>query len=167
MMRLLLAVIHLPGLVAGWLWVLLFYPWAAHKLRIGTLDDEPLMLMASWRPWAARIWKYTTTIGRGMVGQPGELSVRLIRHEAVHVRQSVDRSALALVVGAVVWAATGDLVLGLALWATGWAWQLPNFVTAAARWGVSRAYRDSEHEKSAYAQSDPWPGGGSWAERKP
>jgi len=36
----------------------------------------------------------------------------------------------------------------------------------ATRYGVKNAYRDSEHERSAYAQTDTWPDGSSWWERR-
>ncbi len=176
-MRLLLALtVHLPALVAGWLFVLIFYGWATQDLKLGKLMDEPLMLTSTWRNWVVkrrgksgwRFWKYTTTIGRGWIKQPGRDSdVRLKRHEETHVRQGADLSFLALVLGAVTIYFTGDWKLGIALWCTGWAWQLPNFVTAAMRYGLSNGYRYSGHEVEAYALTNiivPADAGMSWAQ---
>ena len=89
---------------------------------------------------------------------------RIQHHEHVHVRQVEDRMLLSLGVGLVVAFTTGDWWLGLALWASGGAWQIPNFVTAVLRYGLKGVYLGTEHELSAYAQTDARTGGKSWLE---
>lgn len=47
---------------------------------------------ATWRPWVARRWKYSTTLGLSVIYNPKHLEnptdrERLQRHESVHVRQ--------------------------------------------------------------------------------
>lgn len=162
-MRYLLAVLHLGGWIAGWLFVLLFAGWATRDLAIETVDDEPLIAVSTWREWVSKVWRYSTTIGRGIIFQPHARTDRRIRrHEATHVRQSVDRSVLAFLVG--VGLGISSPAAGLAFWLSGWLWQLPNFLTAAMRFGIRNAYRDSEHERSAYAQTDLGLDGNSWAD---
>jgi hypothetical protein len=151
-------------IVIGYGWVLLMGAiYAAHKLRW----ERTGVLTAQWRPWAAARWRYSTTLGRGIIYWPGaraeigEKVTRIQEHEHVHVRQVEDLMLLSFLVGLVVGLVTGNWWLGFALWASGGVWQLPNFVTASLRHGVKNAYRVSEHERSAYAQTDAR-GTGSW-----
>lgn len=142
--------------IVGWGWVLLFtVVYAAHNWRM----EEYGILTAEWRPWATRIWRYSTTLGRGIIYQPGLRRADpkaplgyTERHERVHVNQVEDLMVLGLVLGIVVVIGTGDWIMGLALWFCAGAWQLPNFLTAWMRGGD--IYRDSEHERSAYSQVD-------------
>jgi hypothetical protein len=160
----------------GYLWVLLLWPWAVHRLRW----DSPALLTAVWKDWVVKggYWKFSTTISRGMVFQPlsrRHTSVaaltRTEEHERVHVRQSEDLTFVALIVGLVVWAISGSLGLGLGLWLSGPFWQVPFFVTALLRhyypkpegdswWThifLNVMYRQSSHERDAYSQTDGWP----------
>ncbi len=165
-MRYVLAFFHLGGLLFGWLFVLVMFAIGAAKdLRVETVDGEPLLLCGTWREWSNRIYGYSLTIGRGIVWRPEHVEDRrLRRHESTHVRQSVDRSVLAFLLGAGT-AIAGAPVAGLALWLSGWLWQIPNFATAAMRFGFRNAYRDSEHERSAYAQTDETDGK-AWHDRR-
>jgi hypothetical protein len=135
---------------------------------------EPgFVLTAQWRPWVGRVWRYSTTVGRGIVYHPDhrdpdpiKLDTRLEQHERVHVRQVEDRMALAFFVGLAIGLTHGLWWTALIIWWSGGAWQLPNFITAGLRFGWKHAYEDSEHERSAYAQTDmlgAW-GYGSWWE---
>jgi len=185
----LLLIAHLHGWIIGWLYVLLFYGWATSwRLRIMDLDGEPFILTNEFRQWVVKKrgesgwswWKWTTTIGRGSLGQPGAFNdQRIIRHEAVHIRQGVDASAKGLVLATIEVMTVGDWWLAWALWGSSWAWQLINFVTALLRhyrerppfvgwaqhWLVNVMYYESEHERSSYGQTDPHPQGGcSWVE---
>lgn len=146
------------AITVGWGWVtLMAIVGAAEEVRL----EEHGVLTATWRPWAASLWRFSTTIGRGIVFQAAcrrkftfENMGRIELHERVHVRQVEDLMLLSLIVGVVVFASTGNWLLGLALWWSGGAWQLPNFLTAAMRHGIGQAYRRSEHELSAYSQTD-------------
>lgn len=107
-------------------------------------------LTAEWRPWAAKLWRFSTTIGFGKIFQPGARdSATIVQHEEIHSRQIEDLMLLSLVVGSV--AACWDWRLGLGVYLSGGVWQLPNFIAAWLR--GERPYRDSEHERSAYAQA--------------
>jgi hypothetical protein len=105
--------------------------------------SKPLAVARNW-------WKYSTTLSRGMVLQPG-ISERVLKHERVHVRQVEDLLVLALTLSLVAATTTWN-PWWLLLWPSGVVWQLPNFLTAILRGG--HPYRDSEHERSAYAQTD-------------
>ena len=85
-------------------------------------------------------------------------------HEFVHVRQTEDLMAISFLVGVVVAAVTGNWILSLALWTAGGAFQAVWFVTAGLRygWTLDGVYKQSEHERSAYAQTDRWMTGRSW-----
>lgn len=131
----------------GWLFpLLMLMTGAAHRLHF--LDNA--VLAAYWRPWVTKFWKYSTTFSRGMVLQPC-VSPRTLRHELVHVRQAEDGVLLALVIGILVSLVELDPWWAL-MWPSGIAWQLPNFLGALLRKG--HLYRDTEHERSAYAQTD-------------
>lgn len=154
-------------LTVGWGWVLL-----ARVLGIATdLRWEGLgVLTAVWRPWVTKLWTFSTTLGRGIIyvptrrAQPGWPWTRIQHHEHVHVRQVEDLMLLSLCVGTCVALASGSWLAGLAIWWSGGAWQLPNFVAALLRGGSP--YRDAEHERSAYAQTDDLAGGGMWLDRR-
>ena len=144
----------------GYLFPLLMVAvFAAKDLRF----VENAVLAATWRPWVTRFWKYSTTLARGMVFHPLAGS-RTVAHELVHVNQQEDRVLLALVIS-IVWAICDgngleSWALHLAVWSSGVLWQVPNFLTAVLRGG--HVYRDAEHERSAYAQTDDRNFEGSW-----
>jgi len=156
--------VHIPGILLGYLWVLVLLPWACEKPKF----EFPAILTAEWRDWVKDKWKYSTTLSRGIVFQPHIRkfkSHRVKRHERVHVRQTEDLTFLSLLVGLVVGIYTGDWWLAGALWFSGPAWQLPFFVTALrflkpkpanVSWfkhiAVNTMYYESEHERSARGQ---------------
>jgi hypothetical protein len=166
-MRWLLFAVTLPWtLTIGWGWVLLMTAIFACK----TLRFEPTgVLTAVWRPWAAKVWKYSTTLGTGIIYQPevrayqGKPWTPTQEHEHVHVRQVQDQMLLALVVGTAVLLTVGfttgrwdvGAITGAILWWSGGLWQVTNFITAGLRhgWNLRGVYRGSEHELSAYAQT--------------
>lgn len=157
------------ALTVAWPWVLLL--WAIRAVTL--LEwEEGGVLTAELRPWAAKIWRYSTTLGRGIIYQPdcraprGVPTTRIQRHERVHVRQTEDLMMLSFVVGLVVALCTGAWWLWPVLWWSGGMWQLPNFITAMLRGG--NAYRDSEHERAAYGETDLHDESGrSWADDHP
>jgi hypothetical protein len=155
-------------LTIGYGWILLMRLGAAHKLRW----EKTAVLTAEWKPWVVKRWHYSTTLGRGIIYQPGLRAdpgtayTRIQEHEHVHVRQIEDLMLLSFVLGLVLGLFTHDWLLGLIVWTSGGMWQLPGFVTAVLRGG--NIYRDSEHELSAYAQSDldlDGPDGKSWLDK--
>lgn len=166
----------------GALSIVLFIGHRARWEGVGILSLE-------FREWFARgrddkgPWRYSTTIGRTIWWQPHhrdagnteaqELDERLERHEREHIWQIEDMMLLSFVIGLVV--AIGHWIEGrtcegfcwwFGLWTSGGLWQLPNFMTAALRFGWKNAYRDSSHERHAYAATDHWPNGESWYEAR-
>jgi hypothetical protein len=100
---------------------------------------EPgLVLTAQWRPWMDRKWKYSTTIGRGIIykpdrrDEPDKINTTLERHERKHIWQQEDMCFLATLIGGSV-AATGEWIIGLIVWASAILWLAVNFITAGLR----------------------------------
>lgn len=104
-------------------------------------------------------------------GDLDEVDTRIEKHERVHTFQLQDMMVLSLVLGLIDLAVTGDPWYALAKWWAGGLFQLPNFLTSVLRHGAKahrvddlrkswlkrlkeNAYRQSEHERSAYAQTD-------------
>lgn len=166
----------------GWLWPL-FCECITASAGI-TLKGG--IMQTVWRPWVIKprrwlavirwpfgqkgihngvemrsLWKYSTTLAAGMVLQPGA-SERTMKHEGVHVRQCRGLVLLGLVLGIVVALDTGDWWWLPKLWLPGGLalYKLPNFLVPLLEGG--HVYRDSEHERSAYAQTDTREGGSSW-----
>lgn len=175
----------------GWLYVVLCCTFFFADFKTLRWEGDGMLVTAEWRAWFAKIYRYSTTLGRGIVFYPGArdakdaLDDRVERHERVHVWQMEDISLRFLLVGLCVTACTGDWVLGLCLWLSAPIWMITNYGTALLRFShnaewpkegkwykkplsflrhlfVDIAYRDSEHERSAYAQTAMWPGGESW-----
>ena len=154
-------------LLVGYGWVLLMVCIGAAKAP--KFDVGYGILTAEWRSWAAKTWKFSTTLGRGIIYSPGARddmfgpSNRTECHEIVHVRQVEDLMCLSLLVGIIVWVITSNWLLGLLIWFSGGLWMGLGYVTAALRYGIKNMYRDSEYELSAYAQTDIRPGSShSW-----
>jgi hypothetical protein len=176
-----------PWALVGWLWCVL-----ACLLQFADLKklrfDGPGVLTSEWKPWFAKVYRYSTTIGRAIIFYPGSKE-RVRRHEQTHLDQVEDLMLLSFLVGLVVALTTGNWLLGFLLWFSGGAWQVPNFLMAMLRYGhhlkwpadgsffgklkqvlsdlfIGIAYRDSEHERSAYAQTDVGPDGLSWDDKR-
>jgi hypothetical protein len=181
------------GVIVGWGWLgLLFCIGAVRDFRW----EPTLVLTAVFRDWVATprtlwwspkvndvkqpipLWHYSTTLCRAIAYQPnarakaGEPMTRTQQHEHVHVRQSEDRMLWMFFVGLVVLLLVGPLTgnwwlafgLFFGLWFSGGFSQLANMLTAIMRGGDG--YRTAEHERSAYAQTDPWGSlGDSWLDR--
>jgi hypothetical protein len=151
-----LATLCAPAVLFGYFYVLLFTVlFAAHRWHF---DTEYLTLNAVWRPWVTKFWKYSTALSHGVIYHPNSAGSEQTRqHELVHVRQSQDLTLLALTVAIVAAGLTAleaqpwEVFLGI--WVSGVLWKLPNFLTAVLRGG--HIYRDTEHERSAFAQTDP------------
>lgn len=160
-----------------WTWEAVWAPWVVKqrtwlaKWPLGRKSQDE-----EGQP-TGNFWKYGTTLAYGIIYAPSavaegdttEADTRYERHEDVHVRQGQDEVVLSFIVGLA--AAIGFWALGhpaagfgwwLGLWCSGVLWRLPNMLTAVLRGG--HAYRDAEHERSAYAQTDRWSDGKSWIE---
>lgn len=153
-----LNVLALPSVLVGYLFVLLLCLfWIAEwkTLRF----QEGGVLVARTREWAAKYWRFSTTIGNGILYHPNHYTgefrplVRIERHEMVHVRQFQDDCVRFLVASVALVFVTTNLWFFL-VWPFGMLAMLPNFLTALLRYGKYGLYYDSEHERSAYAQTD-------------
>lgn len=146
--RIIVAVVSAPALVFGMLALaLLGLLGAVGCLRVG--QSGAYAIDATWRPWVARWWRYSTTIGLTVIYHPEHVGFgRIERHEAVHVRQHQDHGFLgaALALAVVWWSWEAALVL----WCASPLFSAPCWLTAWLRGGD--AYRDAEHERSAYGQ---------------
>lgn len=135
------------------------------------------ILTTEWRPWFAKHYPYSLTLGRTMIFFPGaQEQSHILEHEAIHVAQVEDLMLLSLLVGVMTAVCTGDALFGFVLWTSGGMWQVPNYFMAMLRYGhllswptegtfgdklkklmrdlfVNTAYANSEHERSAYAQT--------------
>lgn len=177
-----------PWSLVGWLWCV-----GACLLQLAQLKklrfEGAGVLTSEWRPWFARIWRFSTTVGRSTIYFPGSRHPKTERHEQIHLDQVEDLMLLSFLVGLAVIVCTGNVLLGFLLWSSGGLWQLPNFLMALLRYGhnvkwppegsfftrlknflrdlfLEVAYRDSEHERSAYAQTDLGSDGLSWDDRR-
>lgn len=162
--------------LVSWPLVLFFSLFAAEHLRL----ERNGLLTAIWRIWVysprngkRALWRYSTTIGRGIIFQPNQrrpLKSQALtpteRHEMVHVRQHEDCMVLSFVVGLSVAISIGVVLdqwpfgalLGGALWTSGGLWQLPNFVASVLRYGPNAEgfYWSTEHERAARSQTEYW-----------
>lgn len=169
-MRWVLFVLSLPSVVIGWLWVvLMMVVWAARAPKL----EKDGVLTAEWRPWVKEKlkWKWSTTVGRAIIYQqaaraphtaPWQTSTE--DHELVHIAQFEDECVKSLVVALAVGVVTGNWILAAILWVSGVAWMALNFLGGMLRhkaFGLE-AYRQSEHERSARAQTRRWCEGKSW-----
>ena len=150
--------ISLPGVVVGYAWLLLLCLLFVAEWR-SLMFQGAGVLVARTHPKAARFWGFSTTVGRAILYHPHvydgtrELEGRVERHEFVHVRQFEDDQLRSLLTALVIWFATGS-AWSLVLWPAGLLAMVPNFLTAFLRFGRKGLYRDAEHERSAYAQTD-------------
>lgn len=157
--RIPLAILSAPSLVFGLISLaVLGLVGAVSCLRVG--GSGAWSIDATWRPWVARRWRYSTTLGLSVIYHPEHLGHQEVeRHEAVHVRQHQDHAFLGAILGlAVVW---WSWEAALLLWCASPFFSAPCWLTAWLRGGDP--YRDAEHERSAYGQvasgwDQPWQG---------
>ena len=154
----------LPLVLQGWIVAALafcFGIWGRARFAQG-------ILVCEWRPWFAARWPFVTTIAYAMGARAGGPLYATWSHEIVHVRQSEDLVLTALIIGGIV--AIWQPWLGLGIYLSGGPlWQLPGFLSALPRYrrlgkslglkGWETMYYGSEHERSAYAQTQVgrWP----------
>lgn len=158
-----LFVFTLPAAVLSWLLGLASIIFGlAYQPRF----EQGAVLTLQWRKRVDDLWPYSTTLCRtvwyGAARRTAHpLDEPVERHETVHIRQWEDCMVLSFLVGlgtAVgLWALGGPVSQSVGLWLTLWVsgalWMVPNFLTAVMRFGFKGIYRDSEHERSAYAQT--------------
>jgi hypothetical protein len=156
----------LPAVVLGHLFVLLLC--LLFIAEWGSLRYQGAgVLTAKTRKRAAKLWGFSTTIGRGILYHPiaydetAGIDNRTERHEFVHIRQYEDECAWGFFGGlfcALLLLGAGlDAGQFFATWATIWCLsplaKLPGFLTAVLRYGPKGIYLDAEFERSAYAQT--------------
>ena len=157
----------IPIAIVGYVWMgILIITWMADVKSIRFQGAG--VITAKTRDWA-KWWGFSTTIGRCILYHPRAyddtpaIDNRTELHEFVHIRQFEDAALWGLVGGAIIsgvatWFSGMSGWEFLAVWMVSWflmmASMLTNFVTAIMRFGWKGIYRDSEHERSAYAQTD-------------
>ena len=160
----------LLGWIVGGLSLALFM---SKKPRVD--PEMPFVLIVTWRDWWGKIWKYSTTISFFIGMHPkseasqktdddptGEFG-RTRKHERVHVRQIIDRALLSVTLALIILPVDPWLAFGIRF--GGPLYQLPNFLGVLLR-GDGNIYRDAQHERSAYAQTDIHSGSGdAWLDR--
>lgn len=143
----------------GWLFPLLAVAtFCAKDLKL--LDDA--VLVATWRPWVVARWRYSMAFSAGLVLHPArsaESFERTLAHERVHVRQTEDGALLGLALGLACTLIEMNPVW-MVLWPLLMFGKLFGWLGAVLRGG--HVYRDAEHERSAYAQTDTRRDGSSW-----
>lgn len=150
--RIPLAILSAPSLVFGLLALALFgLLGMVSCLRVG--QSGAWAIDATWRPWVAKRWRYSTTLGLSVIYHPDHLAdagrmVELHRHESVHVRQHEDHGLLGALLALL--AAPWGWEAALAVWLASPAYSAPCWLGAWLRGGDP--YRDAEHERSAYGQ---------------
>ena len=102
------------------------------------------------RPWAARLWRYTTRVLYVEIRHPSHVgNKRIERHENTHTRQMEDLSAMCFVLALTAWAGGCNPTVAGCIGIFGPWLILLNYVTAWLRGG--HPYRDAEHEIAARA----------------
>jgi hypothetical protein len=145
-------------MLVGWLWVLgmcLF-----RRAEWSTLRFQGAGVLTARR--TERSDKgFSTTLGRGICysrevyDDTVALDHPIERHEFVHIKQYEDDCVRAAIIGLITAGAAGNnWWLGLGVYVSSIFWLLPNYLTAVLRYGMKGIYRDTEHERSAYAQTD-------------
>ena len=92
----------------GWAWVALCCVLFFADFKSLRYESDGMLVTAEWRAWFAKFYRYSTTLGRGIVYYPGvrdasdSLDERVERHERVHVWQKEDISFRFLLVGLLV-----------------------------------------------------------------
>ena len=163
-----LFVVALPAVVVGYVWMLLLCTFRVAEWSSLRFQGAGV-LTGRTRAKVAKKWGYSTTAGRGILYHPHaydetpEIDNRTERHEFVHIKQFEDDTFAAFFAGLLVaalgwWLLDYTAMQGFATWTIIWchgvARMLTNFVTAVLRYGWKGIYRDTEHERSAYAQTD-------------
>lgn len=160
--------LSLPAVVLGYAWMaLLLLSFVADWSTVRWQGAG--VLTARTRGWAARFWGFSTTLGRAILYHPTaydntpEIDSRVERHEFVHLRQWEDACVWAFVgglcsAGLAAWWGSLTVAQFFAVWGIIWLLspltKVTNFVTAVLRHGWKGIYWDTEHERSAFAQTD-------------
>jgi hypothetical protein len=144
--------ITLPFAILSWAFILILWLFRfVEKVHF----ENHCILVGQWRPWFAKKFKYSTEFGRSVAYNPriidkaGKPLRRVVQHELIHLQQVEDLMVLSLIIGVIVGFITGNWILGLIIWTSGGAFQLPNFLTSVLR--GHDIYRGSMHEICAYA----------------
>lgn len=145
----------LPIDVAGWLFVLVMAALWGRKGSLGFRDGVMVVELADGS-WPARTWYRRwggTAIGHGVMFGAGRAGERIWRHEKVHVDQVEAAACGSLLIAGLVLLASGSLAAAVVAWAvTPVAYFAGGWAAAWLRGGD--AYRDSAHERAAYALDD-------------
>lgn len=157
-MRYLLVIIALPSILLGHIYVALI-------LALGMARSpryESYVITAVWRPWVDKRWRYSTTIGHGIGYRPlrrpprgwldnKDFATSIAAHEHVHTRQYEDLCCLGLLISCALLPFCRWELCVILYSSSGALWLVGNYGTALLR--GKHAYRGTQHELSAYAQT--------------
>lgn len=148
----------------GWLFPILMCLFGLAEWKNLSISNG--ILFTTWK----KDFSYSTTLARGIVFSNVQnlyerRAERLAWHERVHVRQFEDACLYGLA-SCGFSALLGSGWLSLILWPVGMLFLAMNYVSAGFRFGKVGLYRDSEHERSAYAQTDWQSDGETWSEKR-
>jgi hypothetical protein len=170
-MRWILHITSLPALIGSWLFFAILC--AITAVKNPTLEPG-LILSGYWAPWVSRFWRYSNAFGRVTIyqhklisGDPSSAK-RVRTHEQTHIRQSDDDMLKAFLVGVVAGLCAWNYWLFIGIWCSGFVWLMVHYLASMFRYGANRmqrVYRQAEHERAAYAQSDLNVRGTTWLER--
>lgn len=135
----------LPSYVLGWLYVGLMLCGFAKKPEF-----MHGVAVAEWRSWVAERWRFSTTIGHGVIFHPGA-GLITASHEFVHIRQFEDATLRGLFLGLFCLTVADWRALVLC-WCLGPISMCVGWLSGWARFGD--LYMGAEFERSAYAQDD-------------
>jgi hypothetical protein len=107
-------------------------------------------LRATWKSWVGRRgFHRSVTFGFGKIFTPAAADDSIVAaHEEIHSEQIEDLMMLSLIIGSAVGFIGWNGWIGLGVYLSGGAWQLPNYLTAKLRGGRPL------HERHAYAEED-------------
>jgi len=170
-MRWVLFVVSLPAVIISWLAFAILC--AITAVKNPTLEPG-FILSGHWAPWAARLWKYSIGVGRVTIYQHFSISgvpnrtKRVRAHENVHIRQGEDDMLKAFLVGLVAGLCAWNFWVFAGIWISGFIWLMVSYLASMLRYGwgggYRRIYRQAEHERAAYAQTDLDSRGHTWLE---
>lgn len=168
-MRWILVVLSLPALIISWLFLtILCICQLAYK---PTFEPGPIM-SAQWRPWFAKWWRYSNGFGRvtiylhSVISGDSSRAQRVRAHEHVHIRQTEDDMVKAFLVALIAGLLAWNFWVFVGIWCSGILWLPVGYLTSMFRYGWKRGYkhiyRQAEHERAAYAQTNTDSRGRSW-----
>lgn len=160
--------LSLPAVIVGYLWLFILCITSVAEWKSLRFQGAGV-LTARTRAKLVKFWGFSTTVGRAVLYHPDAydetpiIDNRTESHEFVHIKQWEDACTWGFMGGALTAGVAAGiasmsgwefLAAWMAIWCFSVAHPLTNYLTAVLRYGWKGIYRDTEHERSAYAQTD-------------